>query len=138
MDKDARIRELEAQVASLLETVRMLAKTQGTTQVGVPLEKLTTKQAASLAMCVEGMTYAQVAEECDLSESTIKIMMRMAFHKLGVRNLKEFNMVLRDRAKVMIEAGVLERTVGIPTGFGRNPKAYPDILRMMGEKKHVD
>jgi len=146
VDKDRKIEELEEETRMLKAQVSVLEgvilKMQNQQQTAMPsvadgLRLLTYKQHAVLALVVAGHTYSQTAKLSGLSDSTIKIMMRGVYQKLGVRGATEFASVCKERIKELIDSGVQERMCGLKPDFGRNPRAYPGVLDTLSERKHV-
>ena len=77
----------------LVETVRPLLQSPDFTAVGAPTAKLTRRERQVLNLVIAGCSNREIAQQCSVSEQTVKHHLTRMFDKVGASNRLELAMV---------------------------------------------
>jgi two-component system nitrate/nitrite response regulator NarL len=83
----------QALVTLLVETVRPLLQSPDLLGAGLPAGKLTRRERQVLSLVVAGCSNKEIAQQCSVSEQTIKHHLTRMFDKVGAANRLELAMV---------------------------------------------
>jgi DNA-binding NarL/FixJ family response regulator len=77
----------------LVETVRPLLQSPDFTAIGAPTAKLTRRERQVLNLVIAGCSNREIAQQCSVSEQTVKHHLTRMFDKVGASNRLELAMV---------------------------------------------